>query len=153
VFNEARWKRALAGDRHVVRFLMDDQAVVVPDQVLGDVKIAPGEVDDFVIGKADGFPTYHFAVVIDDEFMGGTHVLRDQEHLANTPRHVAMQRALKHLDNGQQFRTPVYAHMPLIFNMDGSKMSKRDKAKVARKAVKEAMSKDKSITAAALAPK
>jgi glutamyl-tRNA synthetase len=157
VFNEARWKRAGAntgkGDPHVIRFLMDDQGVTVHDQVLGDVKIAPGEVDDFVIRKADGFPTYHFAVVIDDELMGVTHVLRAQEHLANTPRHVAMQRALKRLDNGEPFRTPVYAHMPLIFNMDGSKMSKRDKAKVARKAIKDAMAKDKSITAAALAPK
>jgi glutamyl-tRNA synthetase len=156
VFNEARWSRAGAntgkGEAHVIRFLMDDQPVVVPDQVLGDVKIAPGEVDDFVIRKADGFPTYHFAVVIDDELMGVTHVLRAQEHLANTPRHVAMQRALKRLDTGEPFRTPVYAHMPLIFNMDGSKMSKRDKAKVARKAIKDAMGKDKSITAAALTP-
>jgi glutamyl-tRNA synthetase len=136
VFNEARWARAQKGDRHVVRFLLDADAVVVHDQVLGDVKIAPGEVDDFVIRKADNFPTYHFAVVIDDELMGVTHVLRAQEHLANTPRHVAMQRALKRLDTGEPFRTPVYAHMPLIFNMDGTKMSKRDKAKAARKAVK-----------------
>ena len=152
-FNEARWKRALAGDRHVVRFAMDDQPIVVHDQVLGDVKIAVGEVDDFVIRKADGFPTYHFAVVIDDELMGVTHIMRAQEHLANTPRHVAMQRALKRLDTGSNFRTPVYAHMPLIFNMDGTKMSKRDKAKTARKALKDAIAKDKSITPAALAPK
>ncbi len=152
-FNEARWKRALAGDRHVVRFAMDDQPIVVHDQVLGDVKIAVGEVDDFVIRKADGFPTYHFAVVIDDELMGVTHIMRAQEHLANTPRHVAMQRALKRLDTGENFRTPVYAHMPLIFNMDGTKMSKRDKAKTARKALKDAIAKDKSITPAALAPK
>ncbi len=152
IFNEDRWTRALAGERNVVRFLMDADAVIVHDQVLGDVKIAPGEVDDFVIRKADGFPTYHFAVVIDDELMGVTHVLRAQEHLANTPRHVAMQRALKRLDTGVNFRTPVYAHMPLIFNMDGTKMSKRDKAKAARKAAKDAMAKDKSITAAAIAP-
>lgn len=152
VFNEARWARAQKGDRHVVRFLMDADAVVVHDQVLGDMRIAPGEVDDFVIRKADGFPTYHFAVVIDDELMGVTHVLRAQEHLANTPRHVAMQRALKRLDTGEPFRHPVYAHMPLIFNMDGTKMSKRDKAKTARKAVKDAIAKDRSITVATLAP-
>jgi glutamyl-tRNA synthetase len=139
VFNEQRWKRALAGERHVIRFAMDADAVVVHDQVLGDVKIAPGEVDDFVIRKADNFPTYHFAVVIDDELMGVTHILRAQEHLANTPRHVAMQRALKRIEpgfEGQPFRPPLYAHMPLIFNMDGTKMSKRDKAKVARAAAK-----------------
>lgn len=146
----ARLERAKKGEPHVVRFAMDPNAVVVPDEVLGEVKIAPGEVDDFVIRKADGFPTYHFAVVIDDELMGVTHVMRAQEHLANTPRHVALQRALKRLDTGAPFRTPVYGHMPLIFNMDSTKMSKRDKAKAARKAVKDMMAKDKSITGEAV---
>lgn len=136
-----RIERARAGEPHVVRFAMDAEAIVVHDQVLGDVKIAPGEVDDFVIRKADGFPIYHFAVVIDDELMGVTHVMRAQEHLANTPRHVALQRALKRLDTGEAFRTPAYAHMPLIFNMDGTKMSKRDKAKAARKVAKDALAK------------
>ncbi len=133
-----------AGEPYVLRFHAPHEQIVVHDLVLGDVKIAPGELDDFVICKADGFPTYHFAVVVDDETMGVTHVMRAQEHLYNTPRHVALQHALG-------FRTPVYAHMPLIFNMDGSKMSKRDKAKYARKAAKDAMAKDKSITAASLA--
>lgn len=145
---EARLARMAEADAkggpYVLRFYAPHEEIVVPDQVLGDVKIAPGELDDFVIRKADGFPTYHFAVVVDDETMGVTHVMRAQEHLYNTPRHVALQRALG-------FRTPVYAHMPLIFNMDGSKMSKRDKAKYARKAAKDAMTKDKSITAASLA--
>lgn len=150
----ARIERAKKGEPHVVRFAMDPGEVVVRDEILGDVKIAPGEVDDFVIRKADGFPTYHFAVVIDDELMGVTHVMRAQEHLANTPRHVALQRALKRIDTGgagAPFRTPSYAHMPLIMNMDGSKMSKRDKAKAARKAVKDAMAKDAAFTPAALA--
>ncbi len=141
---EARWKRAQAGERHVLRFMAPNEEIVVHDQVLGDVKHAPGEMDDFVIRKADGFPTYHFAVVVDDETMGVTHVMRAQEHLNNTPRHVALQMALG-------FRIPYYAHMPLIFNMDGSKMSKRDKAKVARKTAKDAIAKDKSITPATLA--
>jgi glutamyl-tRNA synthetase len=134
-----------SGQPYVVRFLAPHEEIVVHDQILGDVKIAPGELDDFVIRKADGFPTYHFAVVVDDQTMGVTHVMRAQEHLSNTPRHVALQKALG-------FRTPVYGHMPLIFNPDGSKMSKRDKAKVARKTVKDAMARDKSITAAALSP-
>lgn len=146
-----RIERAKRGEPHVVRFAMDPGAVVVRDEILGDVKIAPGEVDDFVIRKADGFPTYHFAVVIDDELMGVTHVMRAQEHLANTPRHVALQRALTRLDTKQPFRTPSFAHMPLIMNMDGSKMSKRDKAKTARKAVKDLMAKDASVTPASLA--
>lgn len=150
-FNEARWKRALGGEAHVVRFLALNEPIVVPDEVLGDVKIAAGELDDFVIRKADGMPTYHFAVVIDDEMMGVTHVLRAQEHLANTPRHVALQGALKRLDNGAGFRTPVYGHMPLIFNMDATKMGKRDKAKAARAALKGAMQKNPAVTTASVA--
>ncbi len=138
----ARMKEVDAkGGSYVIRFFAPHEEVLVRDQVLGDVKYAAGEMDDFVIRKADGFPTYHFAVVIDDELMGVTHVLRAQEHLNNTPRHVAMQKQLVRLDGGAAFRTPVYAHLPLINNMDGSKMSKRDKAKAARKAVKDALAK------------
>src|SRR5262249_21268210 len=87
-----------------------------------DVSFAAGEVEDFVIVKSDGFPTYHFAVVLDDEHMRITHVLRAQEHLMNTPKHVFLQRALV-------LASPLYAHLPLVFNMDGTKMSKRDKAR------------------------
>lgn len=146
-----RLKRMETGEPHVIRFFAPHEEVVVHDQILGDVKYAAGEMDDFVIRKADGFPTYHFAVVIDDELMGITHVMRAQEHLNNTPRHVALQRALVRLDTGKPFRTPVYGHMPLICNMDNSKMSKRDKAKAARKTLKDAMQKDKSLTPATLA--
>lgn len=146
-FASARWERARRGEPHVVRFVAPHEEIVVRDLVLGEVRIAAGELDDFVIRKADGFPTYHFAVVIDDELMGVTHVMRAQEHLANTPRHVALQRALQRIEpgvRGTPFRTPHYAHMPLIFNMDGSKMSKRDKAKAARKAAKEALARGAS---------
>ncbi|MCC5822237.1 MAG: glutamate--tRNA ligase [Phycisphaerales bacterium] len=128
---EQRIARMDAGESHVVRFRMPDGPVTVHDRVLGDVTVQPEELDDFIIRKRDGFPTYHFAVVVDDAAMGVTHVLRGQEHLINTPRHVALQRALG-------FETPVYAHMPLIFNPDGSKMSKRDKDKTAKAAVKAA---------------
>ena len=134
-----RLRRMESGEPHVVRFLAPHEEVVVRDEVLGDVRYAPGEMDDFVIRKADLFPTYHFAVVVDDEAMGITHVMRAQEHLNNTPRHVALQKALG-------FRTPMYGHMPLIFNMDGTKMSKRDKARAARKVLKEAMGKDAALT-------
>lgn len=118
------------GVPYVIRFRAPDEAIHVDDEVLGEVKYAAGELEDFVIRKADGFPLYNFAVVIDDYTMGVTHVLRAQEHLNNTPRQVALQQALG-------FPRPKYAHMPLIQNMDGSKMSKRDKAKAARKAVKD----------------
>lgn len=122
--------RMKSGESHVVRFRMPDEDVLVRDVVLGEVRVGPLEVDDFVLRKADGFPTYHFGVVVDDETMGVTHVLRGQEHLYNTPKHVALQKALG-------YRTPVYAHMPLIFNEGGTKMSKRERDQAARKAFKE----------------
>ncbi len=116
---------------YVVRFrLPDDGAIAFRDVVRGDVEVAATELDDFVIQKADGYPTYHFAVVVDDELMGVTHVIRGQEHLYNTARHVLLQDALG-------FRRPVYAHLSLIFNPDGSKMSKRDKNRAVRRAVGE----------------
>jgi glutamyl-tRNA synthetase len=141
-----RLARMASGEPHVIRLLAPHEELVVHDEVLGDVKYAAGEMDDFVIRKADGFPTYHFAVVIDDELMGVTHVMRAQEHLNNTPRHVALQRALVRLDTGAPFRTPIYGHMPLICNMDASKMSKRDKAKAARAALQAQMKKDAALT-------
>jgi glutamyl/glutaminyl-tRNA synthetase len=116
---------------HVLRFKFPETDITVHDQVLGDVTFPYAELDDLVIRKQDGFPTYHFAVVVDDALMGVTHVLRGQEHLNNTPRHIALQQALG-------FDTPVYAHMPLIFNLDSTKMSKRDKDKAAKKAVRDA---------------
>ncbi len=117
--SEAEARRAReAGRPVVVRFRMPEQEFIVRDAILGEVRIGPDEVDDIVILKADGWPTYHFAVVVDDELMGITHVLRGQEHLMNTPNHLGLQQAFG-------FRTPVYAHLPIILNPDGSKMGKR----------------------------
>jgi len=124
-------------DDGAVRFKMPDHDVVVTDQVLGNVTVPAGQTEDFVIRKRDGYPTYHFAVVVDDADMGVTHVIRGQEHLSNAPKHVALQEALG-------LPTPTYAHIPLIFNPDGSKMSKRDKAKAARReATSRKLSEDK----------
>lgn len=111
----------------VYRFAMPAEDVTVPDAVLGDVVFPQGELDDPVIWKRDGFPTYHFAVCVDDAAMGVTHVLRGQEHLNNSPKHVQIFKAIG-------AGVPVFAHMPLIMNTDGSKMSKRDKDKAAKKA-------------------
>ena len=129
----ARSKQAVAallaeGRPAVVRFRTPDGPITIKDEILGEATLPAGEVDDFVIRKADGFPTYHFAVVVDDELMGVTHVLRAQEHFNNTAKHIVLQDALG-------FRRPTYGHLPLIFNPDGSKMSKRDKDKVLRKTV------------------
>jgi glutamyl-tRNA synthetase len=128
----AGWDRAAALARrahepHVIRFRWPHQALALRDEILGEVAFPADFGDDFVILKRDGFPTYHLGVVVDDERMGVSHVLRGQEHLNNTPRHVFLQRALG-------YRQPVYAHLPLIQNPDGSKMSKRDADKLVKKA-------------------
>ena len=115
-----------AGKQVVVRLCMPQEELVVSDEILGEVRMPADQAEDFVIQKGDGWPTYHFACVIDDALMQVTHVLRGQEHLMNTPKHVALQRALG-------LPTPRYAHLPVIFNMDGSKMSKRDKEKALAK--------------------
>jgi len=126
---EERQARAAAGEAHVVRFRTPDRPVVITDAVLGEATLPAGEVDDFVIRKADGYPTYHFAVVVDDALMACSHVLRAQEHFNNTAKHLLLQEALG-------FAHPVYGHLSLIMNPDGSKMSKRDKDKAVRAAVK-----------------
>lgn len=123
------------GRQPVVRFRTPQVPITIHDEVLGNATLPAGEVDDFVIRKKDGFPTYHFAVVVDDELMGVTHVLRAQEHFTNTAKHMVLQDALG-------FRRPTYGHLSIIKNPDDSKMSKRDKDKVLRKAVK-----DKALTA------
>ncbi len=143
----AGWDRSAALARmqrepHVVRLRAPNETIVVHDQVLGDIAFGPEQIDDFVLRKRDGFPTYHLAVVVDDEAMGVTHVLRGPEHLNNTPKHIALQRALG-------VRTPIYAHVPSIQNADGSKMSKRDKDKAARTLAQQAFAADAGLHARA----
>ena len=119
-----------AGLPAVVRFRAPLEPVTIIDEVLGEAVLPAGELDDFVIRKADGFPTYHFAVVVDDALMEVTHVLRAQEHFSNTAKHMLLQDALG-------YSRPVYGHLSIIQNPDGSKMSKRDKDKVLRAALRE----------------
>jgi glutamyl-tRNA synthetase len=103
----------------VIRFRMPDTGEVsIEDQVRGTVVYSNEELGDFIIVRADGVPTYHFSVVIDDEDMAITHVIRGDDHLNNTPRHIALINALG-------FRQPVYAHLPMILGEDGSRLSKR----------------------------
>ncbi|MCB1922092.1 MAG: glutamate--tRNA ligase, partial [Candidatus Competibacteraceae bacterium] len=130
-YDHGKAMERMAREEHVLRLKVPPEPIVVRDEVLGEIRFTSEHFDDFVIRKKDGFPTYHFAVVVDDALMGVTHVLRGQEHLNNTPKHVALQRALG-------FDTPVYAHMPLIFNEKGAKMSKRERDQAARQAVREA---------------
>ncbi len=124
-------KKARAQGRPVtVRFAMPAvENIVVNDVVRGDVTFAAGEISDFIIQKSDGFPTYHFACVVDDELMQVTHVIRGQEHLMNTPGHQALQVALG-------FRRPIYAHMSVTVSEAGGKLSKRERPKALKQAIK-----------------
>jgi glutamyl-tRNA synthetase len=92
--------------------------VVVEDQVHGPVVFKNTELDDLIIERSDGNPTYNFCVVVDDMDMGITHVIRGDDHLNNTPRQINMLRALG-------ATPPVYAHVPMILGADGAKLSKR----------------------------
>jgi glutamyl-tRNA synthetase len=103
----------------VVRFRNPtDGAVVVEDLVHGSVTFQNTELDDLIIARSDGTPTYNFCVVVDDMDMGITHVIRGDDHLNNTPRQMNMLLALG-------AKPPVYAHVPMILGPDGAKLSKR----------------------------
>jgi glutamyl-tRNA synthetase len=90
----------------------------IADRVQGDVTVANDELDDMVLLRSDGTPTYMLSVVVDDNDMGVTHVIRGDDHLNNAFRQLAMIRALR-------WKEPVYAHVPLIHGSDGAKLSKR----------------------------
>jgi glutamyl-tRNA synthetase len=108
-----------AGVTPAVRFRNPlDGAVVVEDLVHGPVTFQNAELDDLIIARSDGTPTYNFSVVVDDMDMGVTHVIRGDDHLNNTPRQMNMLRALG-------ATPPVYAHVPMILGPDGTKLSKR----------------------------
>ena len=92
--------------------------VVVDDVVHGRVVFRNAELDDLIIARSDGSPTYNFCVVVDDMDMRITHVIRGDDHLNNTPRQMNMLLALGH-------QPPVYAHLPMILGSDGTKLSKR----------------------------
>jgi glutamyl-tRNA synthetase len=103
----------------VVRFRNPvDDAVVVNDLVHGQVTFQNKELDDLIIARSDGTPTYNFCVVVDDMDMGVTHVIRGDDHLNNTPRQMNMLLALG-------ASVPEYAHVPMILGPDGAKLSKR----------------------------
>jgi glutamyl-tRNA synthetase len=107
------------GLRPALRFRIPDGPVVFDDLVRGRVEFEGSALGgDLVIVRADGTPLYHFTVVVDDAAMGISHVIRGEDHLSNTPKHILLFRAL-----GAE--VPQFAHLPLILNPDGTKMSKR----------------------------
>lgn len=106
-----------------IKFRMPREPIVVPDLIVGEVRRELTDREqrdpDFVIVRSDGQPVFHLVNVIDDLEMGVTHVIRGEDHLSNTPKHIALFRAFG-------VPPPYYAHIPLILNPDGTKMSKRD---------------------------
>jgi glutamyl-tRNA synthetase len=107
----------------VIRFLNPLSGTVAwDDAVKGRIEIANAELDDLVLARPDGTPTYNFCVVVDDLDMGITHVIRGDDHVNNTPRQINILRAL----GGT---TPVYAHLPTVLTPEGDKLSKRHGAK------------------------
>ena len=108
-----------SGVQPVVRFRNPlDGIVAWNDQVKGRIEFANGELDDFIIARADGTPTYNFCVVVDDRDMGITHVIRGDDHVNNTPRQINLLQALG-------APVPNYAHLSMILGDDGQKLSKR----------------------------
>lgn len=117
--SEEAQKRVDAGENHVIRMkIPEDQIIKVTDAIRGEIEFESKLVDDQVILKSDGYPTYHLAVVVDDHLMEITHVVRGPEWIASFPKH-------KVLYNFFGWEMPVFIHTPLISNMDGAKLSKR----------------------------
>jgi glutamyl-tRNA synthetase len=106
------------GRRAVIRFRVEPEVIRFDDLIRGEVEFDNALLGDFVIVRNDGLPLYHFTVVVDDEAMQISHVVRGEDHLSNTPKHIALIRALG-------YREPRFGHMPLILNPDRTKMSKR----------------------------
>ncbi len=111
-------ERLAAGQPFAVRFRMPDDNIRFHDLVRGDMDFPPDALDDFILLRSDGNPTYHMSVVVDDIDMGITHVLRGEDHLSNTPKHIPLFQAL----GGT---VPTFGHLPLILGPDKKRLSKR----------------------------
>jgi glutamyl-tRNA synthetase len=107
-----------AGTKHVIRFKVPEGRTVFDDAVRGRIEVAHETIEDLIIVRSDGQPTYHLSNVVDDIDMAITHVLRGEDHISNTPKHILLFRAL-----GAE--VPVFAHLPLILGSDKKRLSKR----------------------------
>ncbi len=104
---------------HVIRLrLPDNKDIIFKDKVYGEIKINSKDMDDQVLLKSDGYPTYHLAVVVDDHEMDVTHIIRGEEWLPSTPKHILLYQMFN-------WETPEFIHLPLLLNPDKSKLSKR----------------------------
>ena len=126
---DGRWRDrdpsdAPAGTPFVVRLKAPkDGETIIEDAVQGTVRVNNSELDDYVILRSDGTPTYMLAAVVDDHDMGCTHIIRGDDHLNNAFRQLPIIRAMQAIEGG--WPDPVYAHIPLIHGTDGAKLSKR----------------------------
>lgn len=112
-------ERISAGEKYVIRLnVPDDGETVFMDLIRGEIKFENRLIDDQVILKSDGYPTYHLGVVVDDHLMGITHIIRGEEWISSTPKHILLYKFFG-------WAPPVLAHMPLLRNPDKSKLSKR----------------------------
>jgi glutamyl-tRNA synthetase len=112
-------ERCAAGETHVIRLAMpSDGETVVHDLLRGEITFANQQIDDQILMKSDGQPTYHLANVVDDHLMGITHVIRAEEWISSLPKHVQLYRSFG-------WQLPVFCHLPLLRNADTSKISKR----------------------------
>ena len=115
---EERKRLDAEGKPSVLRFKVPSGAIVVQDEVRGEVIFPDDQLGDFVLTRSDKSPTYNFTVVIDDALMKVTHVIRGEDHLSNTPKQILIYRALG-------FTPPKFAHLSIIKGADGQKLSKR----------------------------
>ncbi|MFC1842147.1 glutamate--tRNA ligase [Candidatus Dependentiae bacterium] len=107
---------------YVVRFrLPDKKSITFHDLIRGEITFELNQFDDFIIARSDGTPMYNLAVVVDDDFMNITHVIRGEDHISNTPKQIMLYEACG-------FNVPQFAHVPLILGPSGDKLSKRDAA-------------------------
>ena len=126
---DGRWRdrdpsEAPEGASYVIRLKTpNDGETVIEDKVQGKVTVRNEEIDDYVLLRADGTPTYMLAVVVDDHDMGVTHIIRGDDHLNNAFRQLPIIRAMNEIEG--KWPDPVYAHVPLIHGPDGAKLSKR----------------------------
>ena len=112
-------KRVDAGENYVVRMIIpENETITFNDLVRGEISVDTKEVDEQIIRKSDGFPTYHLAVVVDDNAMGSTHILRGEEWISSTPKHILLYRYFG-------WPEPIFGHLPVLVNEIGKKLSKR----------------------------
>ena len=108
-----------SGKPCAIRFLVpENEAIDFKDTVYGDIRVNSENIEDFIIIRSNGLPTYNYSAAVDDALMKITHIIRGEDHLSNTPKQILIYRALG-------FKTPNFTHLPMILGRDGQKLSKR----------------------------